>query len=888
MSLMKNISNTKEYKRIHEKSNSPVPPWQLFGPYVSERSWGTVREDYSEDGEAWNYFTHDMARMRAYRWNEDGIAGVCDRYQILALSFAFWNGKDPILKERLFGLSGFQGNHGEDVKELYYYEDNVPSHAYMRYRYFYPIDEYPYAELEKLNVGRSKGLSEYEITDTEGFLKKRFFEITIETIKITPTDLAFCVTCQNQSSEEAKLSIIPQITLRNTWSWHKDSQHLQMYYDQKQDAIVFDQPDNLQIEFVNAPYSVGKRYFYSQTASEKIFTDNVTNNEKLFNQPSESPYKKDGFHDYIIHGQKSINPKKVGSKAAHFIRQETFKPKEQKVYWFRFSDGEIKSPFLGLEEMKSQRVSEVDEFYQALQKENLSADEKLTQRAAWSSLIWSKQFYHFNVQTWISGDLSAKFPLPNRQIKRNNHWRHLVSKRILLMPDKWEYPWFAAWDLAFQAVAYAYLDLHFAKEQVWLLLFDQFQHPNGQIPAYEWEFSELNPPVQAWACWHLYELEKKLKGQGDKGFLKRCFHKMMINFVWWVNRVDSQGNNIFEGGFLGLDNITIFDRDRLDQGIGSIEQSDGTGWVGFFCLKLMRIAIELSKDDQEYASLAVKFFEHFVYIASAIHKEKGREIGLWNEKDGFFYDVMRMQNGDRIQIEVRSLVGIIPLFAVDFLSKEDLNLHPVFRDCFDWFLRYRKDLTDDCLSAIQKDGDDGYILALMNLDQAKRVLKKVLDPEEFLSDFGLRSLSKYHDQHPFSFRGMQVKYEPGETEHYLKGGNSNWRGPVWMAMNFLLIETFSFLEGVFQEEKCIELKNGDHISFKQAKEMLQKRAFKPFAQENGKRAIYGDHPILNKDPLFQDKILFYEHFDAETGRGLGASHQTGWTALIANILQGRD
>ncbi len=882
---MKKLDETVEQKRILEGLNQPVPIWHLWGPYVSERSWGTVREDYSEDGEAWNYFTHDMARSRVYRWSEDGISGICDRYQVMALTFAFWNGKDPILKERLFGLNGFEGNHGEDVKELYFYEDNLPSHAYMRYRYFYPVDEFPYQELERKNIGRSKALSEFEIVDTENFIKKRFFEIQIETIKITPIDIAFCVTIKNHAEDSAQLAVIPQITIRNTWDSGMDPFHIRMNYDEKTDSIHFSEPTGLQIPFVNFEYKVGDRYFYSKEKSEKIFTDNETNHKKIFGQPNGIKYVKDAFHRYIIEHENCINPEKIGSKAAHFIKNQTFASNETKTFWFRFADEPKENPFEGLEEIKKVRLEEVEEYYAAKQSAGLSLDEKKIQRAAWSSLMWSKQFYNFNVQVWLSGDLKSKDPLPHRKVIRNEHWRHLVSKRIILMPDKWEYPWFAAWDLAFQAIAYAYIDLHFAKEQLWLLLFDQFQHPNGQIPAYEWEFSELNPPIQAWACWHIYELEKKLTGQKDLGFLKRCFHKMMINFVWWVNRVDSQGNNIFEGGFLGLDNICIFDRNRLEGGIGSIEQSDGTGWVGLFCLKLMRIALELSENDSEFESLAVKFFEHFVYIASAIHQAKGREIGLWNEEDGFFYDVMRLKNGERKPIPVRSLVGIIPLFAVDFISEEELNRFPIFKTSFDWFRHFRKDLTDDCLSYVDCNNKKGFVLALMNLEQAKKILTKVLDPDEFLSPYGLRSLSKYHEKTPFNYQGMQVKYEPGETEHFMKGGNSNWRGPIWMPMNFLLVETLDSYHRIFDSHFKIPLKTGKEISFLEAKQIFEEHIIKLFKLTDHGRAIFGENPLFGKDGIFKDLILFYEHFDAESGRGLGASHQTGWTALIANILQ---
>jgi hypothetical protein len=877
--------STSEHLRMMDASHEHVPKWHLWGPYVSERSWGTVREDYSQDGEAWNYFPHDLARSKAYRWSEDGIAGVSDRYQIMALSFAFWNGKDPILKERLYGVNGSEGNHGEDVKEVYFYEDNLPSHAYMRYRYFYPVDEFPYQKILEANQGRAKSEQEFEIEDTEEFLKKRFFEISIETMKINHQDLAFCLTCTNHCEEEKELSLLPQITLRNTWSWDPNEKHLQMQYDEEHGAIYFEQPQNMRIPFINFYYSIGKRYFYSKESSEVIFTDNNTNNQKIYQQPNETPYVKDGFHDYVIFQKETINKKKVGSKSAHLIRSQKFLPHETKTFWFRFSDQPLRNPFNGLEEIKKERLKDVEEFYDSIQEKKLSEEERKIQRAAWSSLIWSKQFYHYNVQAWITGDKGKNLPPPQRSLKRNIHWRHLVSKRILLMPDKWEYPWFAAWDLAFHAIAYAYLDIQFAKEQLWLLMFDQFQHPNGQIPAYEWEFSELNPPVQAWACYTIYQLEEKLTGKKDLNFLKRCFHKMMINFVWWVNRVDSQGNNIFEGGFLGLDNITIFDRNRLDPSIGSIEQSDGTGWVGFFCLKLMRIALELAKEDKEYASLAVKFFEHFVYIGSAIHAGKAKEVGLWNDQDGFFYDILLLKSGERLPIMVRSLVGIIPLFAVDFISEEDLNSSSVFKDCFEWFMEYRKDLMENCFMEVKQDGKKGFILALMNFDQARRVISKIVDPEEFFSEYGLRSLSKVHEKNPFSFGGTQVKYEPGETEHFMKGGNSNWRGPVWMPMNYLIIETFSQFEQIFGKNFKFQLDNGEKISFEEAKQKFIEASSKPFKMGKNSRPIFCNKPLFKKGEIFSDYIWFYEHFHAETGRGLGASHQTGWTALIGNILQ---
>jgi hypothetical protein len=872
-----------EIQRLHSNTTGPVPPWYRWGPYLAERAWGTVREDYSANGDAWRYFTHEMAAHKAYRWGEDGIAGLCDRYQVAALSFAFWNHKDPILKERFFGLTSEEGNHGEDVKEYYFYLDNTPTHSYMKYLYKYSQNEYPYQRL--IDENRKRGLlePEFELSETGVFDQGKYFDITIEYAKIDPEDIAIRVTIVNHSSEIATLDFLPQVVFRNT---HSASKGHEIYRGDggECELLVLDDTKAGNVSLLTFDYSLGKRYFYGQKGAEALFTNNITHKEKLLGQASESPYVKDAFHRYIIHKENCIAPDGRGTKACLHYKNIEIGPKESKEFLFRFSDKPQKKPLNDVAKYINLRKKEADSFYDSIHKKYHNPEVKRVQREALSSLLWSKQSYNFDVQRWLTGDETISPPACRKDI-RNNHWRHLVSKRVMLMPDKWEYPWFAAWDLAFHTVTCALVDLEFAKNQIWLLLFDQFQHPNGQIPAYEWEFSDLNPPVQAWAALELFNMGFEKTGRKDYAFLKKCFHKMMINFVWWVNKVDSSGNNIFEGGFLGLDNITVIDRSMKLPGGGKLEQSDGTGWMGFFSLKLMRIAIELSLHDKDYESLAVKFFEHFLYIGAALHKSGSREVQIWDEADGFFYDVIAKPDGTQQKIAVRSLVGIIPIFAIDFIPMELLEKLPDFKTNIQWFLKHRQDLAEHCITDCNEFGKKGFMMSLMHLGQMKRVLARAWDPNEFRSQYGLRSLSKYHEDHPFTLFNQTVKYTPNESSMKIKGGNSNWRGPIWFPTNYLFLETLEKLYHIFGDYLKVE----DHQSKKEVtcQEMLSVFAnslLNLFLKAGKERPIHGADRLFKEDEAFRDQILFYEYFNGDTGRGLGASHQTGWTALIANII----
>ncbi len=862
-----------EAKRLQEK-DEPINRWEKWGPYVSERSWGTVREDYSGDGNAWAYFPHAHARFRAYRWGEDGIAGICDRFQVLSLSFAFWNEKDPFLKERLFGLDAWEGNHGEDCKEYYFYLDNTPTHSYMKYLYKYPQQAYPYEQLVEENKNRSSKDPEYELIDTGAFQDNRYFDIFVEYAKNTPEDIVVCVEIINRASQSAPIHLLPQLTFRNNWSYSKSKQRPKMTTCDSH--LICDDTQMEGLTSLTFPYKLGKRYLYS-SEGKPLITENDTNAEALKIGKNPSSYTKDAFHRYIVNEEKD-SVKASGTKGGLYHKYLLAAGESKKVY-FRFTNKEEKDPLDDAPSILATRKKEADQFFESLHPKTASVEEKAVQRQAFAGMLWSKQIYLYNVAQWVKGD-GQELPEGREKI-RNLHWRHLVSKRVMSMPDKWEYPWFAAWDLAFQCITLALVDLDFAKEQLWLLLFDQFQHPNGQVPAYEWEFSDLNPPVQAWACFRLYTMEAKQRGKGDRSFLKRCFHKLILNFVWWVNKVDSEGNSVFEGGFLGLDNITVFDRSEDLPGGGRIEQSDGTGWMGLFCLNLMRISLELAKEDKDYEPMATKFFEHYVYIASALQNTTNK-MSLWNEEDGFFYDVVSKE-GERAQIMVRSLVGIIPLFAVDSLKLEELEKFPTFYRDFTWFLNNRPDLCEKCITPVEKSGKKMYLMSLMHLDQMKKVLTKVWDPKEFRSDFGLRSLSKHYEKTPYSFMGSSIQYEPGESVSKLKGGNSNWRGPIWLPTTFLFIESLRTYHSILGDDFTI---SGDsEVNLKEMAQFFAKSVINIFkADEKGHRPVYGDCEIFQKDPHFQKYILFYEHFHGDTGRGLGASHQTGWTGLVANLI----
>lgn len=884
---MMQFEASKEKQRLLEKhEESPIFPWYKWGPYVSERSWGTVREDYSVNGDAWNFFSYDMAKSKAYSWGEDGIAGFCDRFQILTLSFAFWNGKDRELKERLFGLNPSESNHGEDVKEYYYYLDNTPTHSYMKYLYKYTQSPFPYETLKRESQRRSKEDREFELFDTGVMHAEKYFDIFIEYVKVDPEDIFIKVEVINRGKEESEIHLLPQLVLRNLDQNQSDGPgNVELCYDQNLKALYMDDEGRSRIPRLPFEYSLGARYFYALTDAEAIFTNNTTNEKILYGKTNKTPYVKDAFHHYVIHKDaEKIHPEKRGTKAAFYYKSIFIKPSESKFFYFRLSPQKLERPFDDVEKKVELRKKEADAFYEELHPQKATQDEKNIQRQALSGLLWSKQFYFFDVAKWIDQGTLDKRGLFQREEIRNKHWKHLLSMRVMSMPDKWEYPWFAAWDLAFHAVAFSLIDMQFAKEQIWLLLFDQFQHPNGQIPAYEWEFSEMNPPVQAWSVWRIYQQDLKKTGVKDRNFLEKCFHKLMINFTWWVNKVDAKGNNVFEGGFLGLDNITVIDRSMPAPGGGVLEQSDGTGWMGMFCLVLTRIALELAKEDAVYEITATKFFEHYVYIAAALHMKKGRGVQLWNEKEGFFYDILSLPSGENQQILVRSLVGIIPLYAIDFITEEELDQLKEFKKNFTWFFNNRKDLVSCCISELQSKGKKCYMLSLMNQHQIHKVLQKVWDPSEFKSEFGLRSLSKMYEKNPYVFLGKSIMYEPAEAISTLKGGNSNWRGPIWFPTTFLLIDSLKKLDNQLGNDFFIEY-NGEKVTPGDIAKYFALALIKIFKKdESGRRPVFGDAELMQSHPDWKDYLLFYEHFHADTGRGLGASHQTGWTALVANLI----
>lgn len=875
--MEKNHYPAEKLRLMEAHPESKIFPWYKWGPYVAERSWGTVREDYSPNGEAWSYFPYEAAKSRPYKWGEDGIGGICDRFQILTLSFAFWNERDKELKERLFGLIPQDTNHGEDVKEYYYYLDNTPSHSYMKFLYKYPHEAYPYDQLAEESKKRNKNDREFELVDTGIFHDEKYFDIFIEYAKATPEDLCIKVHIINQASVEGALHVIPQLVFRkHPYKLEESWKPPRIYLEKSEHCfhLVCDDFSQNALPQVPFDYYLGTRYFSGSLEAEPIFTDNEIDTQ----------YKKDAFHRYIVENNMSINPAQQGTKAGLHFKHLIIPAKGHKQLLFRLSNKKLENPLQDVETIIKQRKEEADIFYNSLHPAVASDDEKNIQRQALASLLWSKQFYYFDVARWSKETFLDKQAQKHREEIRNKHWKHLMSMRVMLIPDKWEYPWFAAWDLAFHAVSMALVDINFAKEQLWLLLFDQFQHPNGQIPAYEWEFSDMNPPVQAWAVLRVFHEEFKQTGKKDYDFLKKCFNKLMMNFTWWVNKVDAKGNNVFEGGFLGLDNITVIDRSMPIPGGGTLEQSDGTGWMGMYCLTLMRISLELASEDPVYESTATKFFEHYVYIASALHFKKERGCPIWNESEGFFYDVLSLPNGESSQILVRSLVGIIPLYGIECVTHEELEAFSNFKQNFLWFFKNRQEIASTCITHLKKPSGEKYLLSLMNLSQMKRVLTKVWDPKEFRSEYGLRSLSKIYEKQPYQFLGSSISYEPGESISFLKGGNSNWRGPIWFPTNFLLIDALKKLDTFLDHEFFIDF---------EGKEIYPQQIAKYFAQgminifkkdSGGRRPVFDGYELMQSHPNWKDHLLFYEHFHADTGRGLGANHQTGWTALVANLI----
>jgi Mannosylglycerate hydrolase MGH1-like glycoside hydrolase domain len=891
---------TLEEQRLNAPDEGGVQPWRRWGPYVSDRAWGTVREDYSANGDAWNFLTHDAARSKAYRWGEDGIGAICDRYQLLVFAPAFWNGCDPILKERLFGLNPHEGNHGEDVKEYYFYLDNTPTHSYMRMLYKYPQAEFPYSRLVEENRRREGRGPEFELLDTGIFDEDRYFDIFIEYAKAGPQNICIRIEAFNRGPVAASLHVLPHLWFRNTWAWTSPPQPEPVIRPLKMiragdDAIGLEADASTMRPLSNLAeeYHLETTRLYGPGNGRLLFTDNETNGPRVFGwgHTSRKPHVKDAFHRYVIQGENCINSEQAGTKASfHYVMN--IPAGRSAALPLRLVQGgtdAAREPLADVETMIRQRRKEADRFYATIHPDNATPEEKTIQRQALSGMLWSKQVYHFDVNLWLDGDNPNHPPPECRKNIRNIHWRHLNSSRVLMMPDKWEYPWFASWDLAFQCLTLALVDRRTAKHNLWVLLFEQFQHPNGQIPAYEWEFSDLNPPVQAWAAWRIYVLERRKDGKADRRFLEMCFHKLLINFAWWVNKVDSQGLNVFEGGFLGLDNITVIDRSaRLSDG-AILEQSDATGWMAFFCLHMMRIALELASENSAYENLAIKFFEHFVGISAAMKKMGGRGIDyqLWDEEVGFFYDVLHYPNGDSHKFRVRSLVGLIPMFAVELLRDEELRNLKHFSAALRWFIKNRSDLVGSACYTQKRDGVTNHVLSILDRSQLARILERLFDPEEFLSPHGIRSLSKDHERHPFTFGDSEVRYSPAESEVKIKGGNSNWRGPIWFPMGYLIIESLTKFSEAFGEDFCVAklAAGGKTLSPRAMAKEIAQRMIGLFRRDaSGARPIFGESRKFRDDPHWRDYLLFYEYFHGDTGTGLGASHQTGWTGLVANLI----
>ncbi|KUG08678.1 MGH1-like glycoside hydrolase domain-containing protein [Solirubrum puertoriconensis] len=870
---------TQEQLRLAE-AKAQTAHWQRFGPYLTERQWGTVREDYSAEGNAWDHITHDMARSYAYRWGEEGIGGISDHRQLLCFSVALWNEQDSILKERLFGLTNGQGNHGEDVKESYYYLDNTPTHSYMKMLYKYPQQEFPYLELVEENARRTRQEPEYELHDTGIFDEGRYFDVFIEYAKADPDDILIQVTAYNRGPEAAPLRLLPQLWFRNTWAWGTDDYRPAM----RQAA-----PGVVQIDHKE----LGTHWLYCDEAPELLFCDNDTNGARLYDLEATDLYFKDGVNDYVVDSNsKAVNPKREGTKvAAHYCA--LVEPGKARTVRLRLSKTEHAKPFADFADVVALRLREADEFYAELQEKLPSADAQNIQRQALAGMLWSKQFYYYDVAQWLDGDPAMLAPPTERRNGRNNNWRHLYNADIISMPDKWEYPWYAAWDLAFHCVPLAMVDPYFAKGQLRLLTRDWYLHPNGQLPAYEWNFGDVNPPVHAWATWRVYKMDKKQNGgEGDLHFLESVFHRLTLNFTWWVNRKDRNNHNIFEGGFLGLDNIGVFDRSAPLPTGGYIEQADGTSWMAMYALNLMRIALELAKTNPVYQDIASKFFEHFLYIAEAMTKAGDGSFNLWDEEDEFFYDVLHLPDDQRTKLKVRSIVGLIPLFAVEVLDEELLEAMPDFTRRLRWMFDNRPNLAD-LVSRWQEPGKgERHLLSLLRGHRMKKLLERMLDESEFLSEYGIRALSRCHRDNPYVFRTLEadftVTYVPGESESDLFGGNSNWRGPIWFPINYLIIESLKRFHFYYGKEFKVEYPtgSGQHYNLLEVAAALAGRLNKLFLRDAaGRRPALGSSELLQHDPHFRDYLLFHEYFHGDDGHGLGASHQTGWTGLIARLLQ---
>jgi hypothetical protein len=893
-----------EQKRL-EENKSTYEPWHFWGPYLGERAWGTVREDYSANGDAWNYFPHDHARSRAYRWNEDGIGGISDRKGRLCLAFAFWNERDPFLKERIFGVGGPEGNHGEDVKELYWYIDNTPSHSFMRMIYRYPQSRFPYEELVAQSGARSRMEGEFEIWNTSAFAENRYFDIEFEYAKADAHDILIRVSAKNCGPEPAPLHLLPTIWFRNTWSW-----------DRKQaKPTLRKSSDEGHVAVIRASHpELGHYDLFCDSVDDLFFTENESNSERLWGVPNQTLFVKDSINDCIVGGKIDIvNSAQFGTKAAAHYKfnipaNETIsvrlrltraaEPPPPIVSPAKSSGAPIKKksddPFADFEGIFGTRRREADEFYDELAPSSLTLEQRTIQRQALAGLLWTKQFYHYIVEQWLDGDPDQPPPPDERLHGRNAGWRHLYNERVMSMPDKWEFPWYASWDLAFHCLPLALVDVQFAKAQLDLIVREWYQHPNGKIPAYEWNFDDVNPPVLAWAAWRVYQIERKQTGKGDRAFLETIFHKMLIAFTWWVNSKDSEGKNIFQGGFLGLDNIGVFDRNAVFHDGTHLEQSDGTSWMGMFSLNLMRIAIELASENHVYENIATKFFEHFLSIAAAMNRLCGKGVGLWDEQDEFYYDVLHTPGGRNLPLRVRSLVGLMPLLAVETIQWQLIEALPGFKSRLEWYLQYRPDLAS-LVSRWQEPGmKELRLVALTRGHRMKCLLRRMLDPEEFLSDYGVRSLSKFHQAHPYSItvRGEEkiVTYEPAESQTAIFGGNSNWRGPVWFPINYLLIESLQQFHHYYGDDFKVECPTGSgkFMHLKEVANELSNRLIKIWQRDDKGECAFARASSASATATagqHSPHYLFHEYFHGDIGAGLGASHQTGWTALVAKLIQ---
>jgi hypothetical protein len=870
---------------MQTQDTPPSPTNSFWGPYLSERQWGTVREDYSADGDAWNYFPHDHARSRAYRWGEDGLAGISDEEQRLCFALALWNGKDPILKERLFGLTNGEGNHGEDVKEYYFYLDAAPDHSYLKMLYKYPQAPYPYEQL--VNENRSRGLqdNEFELIDTGVFDEDRYWDVFVEYCKAAPDDILVQITIHNRGPEPAELHLLPQLWFRNSWSW--GSPVTKPEIRAKGSILAAEHPE------------LGSYYLYVEDHAQLLFCENETNGARLYGGAPQGYYK-DAFHEYLVHGNLSaVNPLLRGTKACAHLTAHV-DGGTSKRFRLRLSHVENPAPFTGFDQIASDQIRVCDDFYAEIQTGLDNEDARLVQRQAFAGMIWNKQYYEYDVRRWLSGDPNFPPSPAERQSGRNAEWQHVDCGTILSMPDKWEYPWFASWDLAFHAVTFSLIDPEFAKHQLIELLHVWCLHPNGQLPAYEWNFSDANPPVHAWAAERVFVIDRKHRRKqipddpGDLVFLERVFQKLLLNFTWWVNQKDLHGRDLFQGGFLGLDNIGVFNRDQALPNGAYLSQSDGTSWMAMYSLAMMRIALELAQHNTAYDDMATKFFEHFLYIAQAMTDIGGRGVGLWNEEENFYYDVLNLSSGQTIPLTVRSMVGLIPLFAVETLDPELLHKVPGFTRHMEWFLTNRPDLANLVSRWAVPGEGKRTLLSLLRGHRMKALLRRMLDPNEFLSDYGVRSVSRYHLEHPYmrwvNGQALSVDYEPAESRSRVFGGNSNWRGPIWFAVNFLIIESLQKFHYYYGDDFKIECPTGSgkFITIDQVAAELTQRLSKIFLKNSeGERQVNALYPRFQKDEHFRDYVPFYEYFDGDTARGAGASHQTGWTGIIAKLLEPR-